>query len=92
MDNLTIAHRLVGMARELEGQQGNLYRIRAYRRAAETVMNLERPVEEIVGESGRRGLRNLPGIGSSLSEKIVNLVRTGDFTTLKAKEELAAAG
>jgi DNA polymerase/3'-5' exonuclease PolX len=91
MDNLTIAQRLIGMAHELEGQRSNLYRVRAYRRAAETVLNLERPVEEIVAESGRRGLRDLPGIGSSLAEKIDNLVRTGEFSTLNAAEELAAA-
>src|SRR5438105_15779162 len=77
MDNLTIAQRLIGKAHELEGERSNLYRIRAYRRAAETVLNLRRPVEEIVAEAGRRGLRDLPGIGASLSEKVVCLVETG---------------
>ncbi len=91
MDNLLIARRLIDMAHELETQRSNLYRVRAYRRAAETVLNLERPLEDIVAESGRRGLRDLPGIGSSLSEKLVNLVRTGEFTTLTPSEELAAA-
>ena len=77
MDNVAIAQRLIGMAHELEGQRSNLYRIRAYRRAAETVLNLERPVADIVAESGRAGLRDLPGIGASLSEKLVQMVETG---------------
>jgi DNA polymerase/3'-5' exonuclease PolX len=77
MDNLTIAKRLIRKAHELESQQGNLYRIRAYRRAAETVLQLERPVEDIVAEAGLDGLRELPGIGSSLAEKIANMVETG---------------
>jgi DNA polymerase (family 10) len=88
MDNRTIAQRLVAHARELEGQHVNLYRIRAYRRAAETVLGLDRPVEAIVEETGRRGLRRLPGIGSSLAEKIESLVRTGEFATV-TDEELA---
>ena len=79
MDNFMIAQRLIEMAHALDGQRSNLYRIRAYRRAAETLLNLERPVEDIVAETGERGLRELPGIGSSLSEKIVHLVQTGEL-------------
>lgn len=81
MDNIIIAQRLIEMAHDLEGQRSNLYRIRAYRRAAETVLNLDRPVEDIVAETGERGLRELPGIGSSLSEKIAHLVQTDDLVT-----------
>jgi DNA polymerase/3'-5' exonuclease PolX len=65
-----------------------MYRIRAYRQAAQTVLGLDRPVEAIVAETGRQGLRRLPGIGSSLAEKIECLVRTGEFATVK-EEELA---
>jgi DNA polymerase (family 10) len=79
MDNFVIAQRLIDMAHDLEGQRSNLYRVRAYRRAAETVLNLERPVADIVAERGERGLRDLPGIGSSLSEKIAHLVQTGEL-------------
>ncbi len=82
MDNVMIAQRLIGMAHDLEGQRSNLYRIRAYRRAAETVLNLERPVEDIVAEAGVDGLRELPGIGESLSEKIANLVETGELVAV----------
>ena len=89
MDNILIAQRLIGMAHELAAERSNLYRIRAYRRAAETVLNLERPVEDILAEAGPDGLRELPGIGSSLAEKIETLVHTGTFATLNASAELA---
>ena len=89
MDNWTIAEKLIDRAHELEAQRVNLYRVRAYRRAAETVLGLEQPVADILDESGRGGLRRLRGIGSSLSEKIESLVRTGAFDTLT--EELAGA-
>jgi hypothetical protein len=46
-------------------------------------------VEQIIAESGRSGLRRLPGIGSSLADKIVDLVRCDDFATLNPEEELA---
>jgi DNA polymerase (family X) len=82
MDNITIAQHLIAAAHELQEQRTNLYRVRAYRRAAETVLNLDRPVEEIIAEAGQRGLRELPGIGSSLSEKIVHLVDTGELAPL----------
>ena len=86
MDNRTIANRLTDLAHELEGQRANLYRIRAYRRAAHVVLGLDRPVEEIVAQTGRQGLKRLPGIGASLSETIETLVRTGDIATLKPEE------
>jgi DNA polymerase/3'-5' exonuclease PolX len=84
MNNLNIARALVRAAHRLEREERNLFRVRAYRRAAETVLGLDRPLEEIVAESGERGLRRLPGIGCHLAKKLANLVRTGDFATLTA--------
>jgi hypothetical protein len=82
MDNRTIAQRLVEYANYLEAQEMNVYRVRAYRKAAETVLRLERPVEEIVKQEGRAGLEALPGIGSHLSFTLQGLVQTGEFRTL----------
>jgi DNA polymerase/3'-5' exonuclease PolX len=92
MDNLTIAKRLIGMAHDLEGQRSNLYRVRAYRRAAETVQNLNQPVVEIIAISGPRSLRELPGIGTSLSQKIVDLVRADAPADPSNDGALAVAG
>lgn len=86
MDNRTIAKRLTGYAKFLESRHQSLYRVQAYRRAAETVLGLERPVEEIVANEGRKGLQALPGIGSRLSEAIEDLIRTGDIQPPQPKK------
>jgi DNA polymerase/3'-5' exonuclease PolX len=82
MDNRTIAQRLVDYAHYLENRRASLYRVKAYRRAAETVLMLPRPVAEIVAEAGRDGLEALPGIGDHLSFTIETLVRSGEFRTV----------
>jgi DNA polymerase (family 10) len=79
MDNQTVARHLTRHARELERESGNLYRARAYRRAALVMMGLDQPVEKLVAEQGQTGLRKLPGIGDHLSETIALLVATGQF-------------
>ena len=55
MDNHTIAERLREYANYLESQEMNVYRVRAYRKAAETVLSLDRPLSEIVAREGRAG-------------------------------------
>jgi DNA polymerase (family 10) len=89
MDNRTIAERLTEGAHLLEAERGNLYRVMAYRRAAETILGLDEPVEDIVRRDGRRGLKTLPGIGSHLSHAIENLVLTGDFRTSREENRSA---
>ena len=88
MDNLTIAQRLRDHARQLDGRDGNLFRIRAYRRAAQILLGLDRPVAEVLTESGAKGLQAIPGIGDHLAFTIEHLARTGEFLTF---EERAAA-
>ncbi len=73
MENATIAHELLRQARELAAQGENLYRVRAYRRAAAVVFGLDRPVGLILAEQGERGLRALRGIGPSLATTIADL-------------------
>ncbi|MBI1832420.1 MAG: hypothetical protein HYR84_13335 [Planctomycetes bacterium] len=91
MDNRTIAKKLLGLAHALEEKRANLYRVQAYRRAAETIMGLDRPVEELLAENGRKALRQLPGIGVKMAQKIETLVRTGAIATLNEEEALAVA-
>lgn len=73
MDNAAIAHELLRQARELAAQGDNLYRVRAYRRAAAELFGLDRPVTAIIAEAGSDGLRVLPGVGESLSKTIAEL-------------------
>ncbi len=81
MDNETIARKLNDYATYLEGDEPNVHRVRAYRRAADTVRRERRPLKEIVEQEGRAGLEALPGIGRSLAYTIEGLVRTGEFRT-----------
>ena len=68
--NAGIATRLEEVADILEAQQANPYRAQAYRRAATTARNCDRPMDEIVREEGVEGLQHLLGIGESLSRTI----------------------
>ena len=79
MDNHTLAERLRKHARELEVEGGNLYRVRAYRRAAETISELNEPVVGLLERGGRRGLQQLPGIGSHIALALESFIRTGEL-------------
>lgn len=82
MDNATIARKLNDYATYLEGEDSNVYRVRAYRRAAATVLAQSNSLSEVVKEKGRAGLEELAGIGSSLAYTIEGLICTGEFRTL----------
>jgi DNA polymerase (family X) len=87
VDNRTVAHQLLEVAHSLEAKQASFYRVRAYRQAAQTILGLAEPIEEIVSHAGRKALKELPGIGISLSAKIETLVRTGEIATLKEEDD-----
>jgi len=84
MGNQEVAKIFAAMADILAIQGENYHRIMAYRRAAENVAALGRPLEEVwrAGE-----LETLPGIGETLAAKIDELMRTG---RLEAYEKLKA--
>ncbi len=84
MDNRQVAAIFARMADILDIQGENPHRIMAYRRAAENIAALSRPLEEVwrAGE-----LETIPGIGKTLAEKIDELMRTG---RLEAYEKLRA--
>jgi hypothetical protein len=86
MDNRTIAQKLLNYAGYLEGREANLYRVRAYRRAADTLLTLDRPLADIVTTEGRRGLEALPGIGRHLSYTLDGLITTGEFRTMDGND------
>jgi len=75
--NRAIAARFLETARLLENQGTNPFRVRAYRRAAETLWRLRRPVEQILSEEGLGGLDRLSGIGPGLAAAIRDFVATG---------------
>src|SRR5262249_52693770 len=58
----------------LELQGDDLYRIRAYRRASQTLTSLSEPLRIL---AHRGALETLPGIGKTLSREIQELLETG---------------
>lgn len=75
--NAQIAEVLFNIATLLEMQQGNPYRIAAYRNAARGLMALQEPAVAILGRGERL---ELPGLGERLRRKITELVTTGQMT------------
>lgn len=75
MTNAEIARTLQTEARKIVVQHANLYRIRAYRRAAGAVLALERPITQM----SQADLESIPGIGSHLAECIVCYVQHGEW-------------
>jgi len=69
-------------AERLAVQRANPYRIRAYRKAADTIEALE---EDIADVASRQALEDLDGIGSDLADKIEEFLKTG---TIQAYEAL----
>ena len=80
--NSQVAERLAEVARILEAQGANIFRVGAYRRAAAMLRGLERPIDEIVKTEGIEGLEKLPGIGETLARFIHQLVLTGRLPML----------
>ncbi len=80
--NARVATQLDEVADLLEGQAANLFRVQAYRRAAQTIARLPRPVNEILKQGGFDELRNLPGIGDRLAVAIRDIVRLGRLPML----------
>jgi putative hydrolase len=76
LEDQQIAERLEEVADLLQAQGANQFRVRAYRSAAQTLRNLDRPAHEILDNEGVEGLRQLPGIGESLGRSIERLART----------------
>jgi DNA polymerase (family X) len=70
------------MAELLASQRANPYRVRAYRRAADSLLALE---EDVAMVSRRRALEEIDGIGKELADKIAEFVETG---TVRAYEQL----
>jgi hypothetical protein len=80
--NAKIARRLEEVAELLEEQAANAYRVRAYRRGAETLRALEEPVDAIYARDGLAGLEALPHIGEGLARAIRDVVKGGRLPML----------
>lgn len=74
MTNREIAAVLFNISAILRAQEGNPYRIRAYRRAARALLRMGQPISERVARGEPLGI---PRLGRSLTAKISALAREG---------------
>ncbi|TWT79617.1 hypothetical protein CA13_10210 [Planctomycetes bacterium CA13] len=81
-ENHAMADRLDEIGLILSNQQASEFRIRAYRSAAETVRKLTSPLQLIYEHEGIDGLIELPTIGKSIANLIVQALRTGRMPLL----------
>jgi DNA polymerase (family 10) len=86
MTNSEIAGIFLDMADLLEMKVDNPFKIRAYRRAAESIKQLPREMSAMLAAG--EDFREIPGIGEAVATKSEELLRTG---RLVAYEELKAA-
>lgn len=89
MDNLAVADALYEIADLLEFIGGDVFKVRAYRKAAEAVgMQLEQ-VEEL---ARKRQLTRIPGIGKAIAGKIEELAATGKIGFLEELRQAVPPG
>lgn len=80
MTNEEIAKRFERLALLLEIRGEDAFRIRSYRTASQTIYGWPTELEKIAAEEGIKGLQTLPGVGKAISQKISELLETGNFT------------
>jgi len=78
--NQQIAALFRSIAESLATQRANPYRVRAYRRGADSLLALEEDVAEI---AKRKALEDIEGVGKDLAEKIEEFLRTGKIQILE---------
>jgi DNA polymerase (family 10) len=85
MKNTAIAKVFQDMADLLELKGENVFKIRAYQRAARTIEHLPKEIEVMLQEG--EDLQTIPGVGEAIAKKTIELVNTGK---LHVYEELKA--
>ncbi|MFN0123593.1 MAG: helix-hairpin-helix domain-containing protein [Blastocatellia bacterium] len=77
MTNEQIASMFRRIALLLEMRDEPWTRVRAYHNAADVIDDLKTPLADMAAVGGGARLRELPGIGAHLSERILEILRTG---------------
>lgn len=84
MDNQKLAAVFERIAALLEIKGEVVYKFIAYRRAAENLQSLSEDIR-VVAQEGR--LKEIPGVGKAIADKIEELLETGELQFLKKLEE-----
>lgn len=80
--NRFLARRLREVADLLGQQDGNPFRLQAYRNAARQIEAFGEPIEDLFTREGEEGLRRRLGIGERLASSLSELIRTGKLRLL----------
>lgn len=80
--NDDVAGKLEELARLLEAQGADRFRVRAYLQAAQTIRLLPRPVSDILAKEGVEGLESLPHVGESIARAVRDLLARGRLAML----------
>lgn len=92
MTNAEIASIFERIGKILTLKDENPFRIRAYDRAAMTILSLTEDLASIYKEKGTDGLMEIPGIGQDLASKIEELVNTGKLEYLEKMQKEVPPG
>src|ERR1044071_4401909 len=79
MDNDAIARRFYRLAALMEIRDGDPFRWRSYRNAAEAIEVWPTPLKEIAAKEGVAGLQEIPGVGKAIAKKVIELLEKGTF-------------
>lgn len=89
--NHSLADTFTAIADLLEIKGEIIYKTLAYRRAAETLAEYGRNVADVWREGGVKALREIPGVGQAIADKIDELLTTGQLDYFeKLKSEVPA--
>jgi DNA polymerase (family 10) len=83
MDNRTLAQIFQRIADLLEIKGEMIYKVRAYRNAADSLVDLSEDVNMLYQE---QRLQDIPGVGEAISKKIGELLETGKLGFLEKLE------
>jgi len=79
----SIAERLREAAALLEQQDANPFRVAAYRRAADTLSEIDEDLADLIRERGMAGLTELDGVGRGIAGAIREMVQDGRWRQLE---------
>ncbi|MEW6062944.1 MAG: DNA polymerase/3'-5' exonuclease PolX [Nanoarchaeota archaeon] len=65
---------------------------RAYRKAAQTIESLAEPIENIYKKGGIKSLKEIPGVGQGIAEKIEEYLKTGHIKEMEILKKSLPTG
>lgn len=80
------------IAKVLNLQGENPFRIRAYERAAQTIASMSEEMKDVYARGGKDALLEIPGVGEDLAMKIEEMVTTGKLKYLEEMMKKVPAG